>query len=163
MHLNIRLKRLLAGCLVFAFLGNGFIVPSAYAQVVLPAPGQMVSLSKALHPPVLKGIKVFADKPFAFDFVLSQGDSTSAEALAKADISRLIRYFLAGLTVPEGDLWVNLSPYERNRIVPQEFGQTEMGRDLLAQDYILKQITASVIYPESATGKQFWAKVYAQA
>jgi len=35
-----------------------------------------------------------------------------------------------------------------------------MGRDLLAQDYILKQITASLIYPEEKIGKKFWDKVY---
>jgi len=33
----------------------------------------------------------------------------------------------------------------------------------LAEDYILKQITASLIYPESQLGKEFWQKVYAQA
>ena len=38
-----------------------------------------------------------------------------------------------------------------------------MGRDLLAEDYMLKQITASLIYPESQLGKEFWKKVYAQA
>ncbi|MBF0387102.1 MAG: hypothetical protein HQL20_04515 [Candidatus Omnitrophica bacterium] len=58
---------------------------------------------------------------------------------------------------------INLSPYEKNRIVPEAFGQTEMGRDLLAQDYLLKQITASVIYPEGDIGKQFWGRVYAEA
>ena len=30
----------------------------------------------------------------------------------------------------------------------KSFGLTEMGRDLLAEDYMLKQITASLIYPE---------------
>ena len=38
-----------------------------------------------------------------------------------------------------------------------------MGRDLLEQDYILKQITASLIYPEKQLGKTFWDKVYAKA
>ena len=38
-----------------------------------------------------------------------------------------------------------------------------MGRDLLAEDYILKQITASLIYPEEQTGKQFWKRVYEEA
>ena len=33
-----------------------------------------------------------------------------------------------------------------------------MGRDMLGQDYILKQITASLIYPESNLGKKFWDK-----
>jgi len=67
------------------------------------------------------------------------------------------------LTIPEKDLWVNLSPYEKDRIIPQALGQTALGRDLLAQDYILKQLTASLIYPEKNLGKEFWDKVYAKA
>jgi ABC-type sulfate/molybdate transport systems ATPase subunit len=65
--------------------------------------------------------------------------------------SKLIKYFLASLTIPEKDLWVNLShPYEKDRMIARKnLGQTEMGRDMLAQDYILKQLTASLIYPES--------------
>jgi len=38
-----------------------------------------------------------------------------------------------------------------------------MGRDLIAEDYMLKQITASLIYPEDAIGKKFWKQVYAEA
>ncbi len=81
------------------------------------------------------------------------------EAL-KQEATKLIKYFLASLTVPEKDLWVNLSPYEKDRIVPESFGLTEMGRDLLAQDYLLKQITASLIYPEDEFGKKFWKRIY---
>jgi len=40
---------------------------------------------------------------------------------------------------------------------------TEMGRDLLGQDYILKQITASLMHPDSEIGKKFWAEVYKRA
>ncbi len=85
-----------------------------------------------------------------------------ADAL-KTEASKLIKYFLAALTVPEKDLWVNLSPYEKDRIVPDAFGQTEMGRDLLAQDYLLKQITASLMYPEGEVGKKFWKKIYEES
>ncbi|HNV23434.1 MAG TPA: response regulator [Candidatus Omnitrophota bacterium] len=60
-------------------------------------------------------------------------------------------------------MWVNLSPYEKNRIIPESFGLTEMGRDLLAQDYILKQLTASLMYPEEELGKKFWDNIYARA
>ena len=77
--------------------------------------------------------------------------------------SKLIKYFLASLTIPEKDLWVNLSPYEKDRIIPQSFGLTEMGRDLLAEDYMLKQITASLIYPEDEIGKKFWKRIYEEA
>ena len=43
------------------------------------------------------------------------------------------------------------------------FGLTEMGRDFLAEDYMLKQITASLIYPEDEIGKKFWKRVYEEA
>src|SRR5262249_12560065 len=87
----------------------------------------------------------------------------SPQEKLKQEAAKLIKYFLASLTVPEKDLWVNLSPYEKDRIVPSHFGLTEMGRDLLAQDYMLKQITASLIYPDGATGRKFWQKAYSQA
>jgi hypothetical protein len=42
----------------------------------------------------------------------------------------------------------------------QELG---MGRDLLAQDYLLKQLTASLVYPEKDLGKKFWDRIYKKA
>ncbi len=162
-----------------AFLLNTFgPLPAQAQELLLPKPGVRVALSPAFNPPVLKGIKVHPDNPFRFDFILDKGtDANSAvrpilgqelgsvpknEAL-KEEANKLIKYFLASLTVPEKDLWVNLSPYEKDRIVPQSFGLTEMGRDLLAQDYLLKQITASLIYPEDEFGKKFWNRVYEEA
>jgi len=134
----------------------------------LPAPGIMVHLSPEFNPPILKGIKVHSDNPFRFDFILDQGNSPSllqrgGQGELKQEATRLIKYFLASLTIPENDLWVNLSPYEKNRIIPQSFGLTEMGRDLLAEDYMLKQITASLIYPEDEIGKKFWKRIYEEA
>ena len=136
----------------------------------MPKPGQMMALSTAYSPVVLKGIKLDPKNPFRFQFFVDTGSDMSLRGASfatrqsiKEQSSKLIKYFLASLTIPEKDLWVNLSPYEKNRIVPQEFGQTEMGRDLLAEDYILKQITASLIYPESRLGREFWNKVYEKA
>ena len=76
----------------------------------------------------------------------------------KQQANQLVKYFLAGLTIPEGDLWVNLSPYEKDRMVPAALGQTDLGRDLLAQDYILKQLTASLII----SGERFRQRVLEQ-
>ncbi|MBF0387749.1 MAG: DHH family phosphoesterase [Candidatus Omnitrophica bacterium] len=58
---------------------------------------------------------------------------------------------------------INLSPFEKDRMIPDDLGKTEMGRDMLAQDYVLKQLTASLIYPERSLGKAFWDQVYARA
>ena len=122
---------------LIAFLVNsfGFLPLTQADEFKLPVPGVMVQVSPEFNPPILKGIKVHPDDPFQFDFILDQGDSNFVipakagiqnQEQLKIESTKLIKYFLASLTVPEKDLWVNLSPYEKNRIVPQSFGQTEM-------------------------------------
>src|SRR5258708_450579 len=151
--------------ILLAFITNTFgPCPIAQAdEFRLPAPGVMVHLSPEVNPPILKGIKVYPDNPFRFDFILDKGVSELSNGQLKDESNKLIKYFLASLTIPEKDLWVNLSPYEKDRIIPNSFGLTEMGRDLLAEDYMLKQITASLIYPEDTVGKKFWKRIYEEA
>jgi len=158
-------RQIQAYFIFLAFLLNTLgPIPLAQAQEFrLPAPGVMVPLSPSFNPPMLKGIKINPNNPLNFEFVLDQGDHLLNNDQLKNVSSTLIKYFLASLTIPERDLWVNLSPYEKNRIIPNSFGLTEMGRDLLAEDYMLKQITASLIYPEDGVGKKFWKRIYEEA
>ena len=171
-------KQSLCIVILLAFLANTFgPIPMAQAdEFRLPIPGVMVSLSQPLEPSILKGIKVHPNNPFHFEFILDKGDNFSKhmsfpnvlvgdpqQEQLKKEANKLIKYFLASLTIPEDDLWVNLSPYEKDRIIPHSFGQTDMGRDLLAEDYMLKQITASLIYPEGETGRKFWKRIYEEA
>ena len=176
---NLDIRKVTSIGILFAFLINTLGPMPARAdgstslttgEFLLPKPGVMVHLSPEFNPLILKGIKVHTDNPFRFDFILDTGDDHRSFGLRPQDddalrrqSTKLIKYFLASLTIPEKDLWVNLSPYEKDRIIPQSFGLTEMGRDLLAQDYILKQITASLIYPEDELGKKFWKRIYEQA
>ncbi|HOD11523.1 MAG TPA: hypothetical protein PKO44_00300 [Candidatus Omnitrophota bacterium] len=152
-------------CLLLSFTLMSSVPAQALAQGVfsLPAPGSMVNLSPGFVPVMLRGIKVYPDNPLRFDFIIDSGNTGLQADELKSESEKLAKYFLASLTTPEKDLWVNLSPYEDDRIIPESLGQTDMGRDLLAQDYILKQITASLIYPDSDTGKDFWVKVYKKA
>jgi len=129
----------------------------------LPMPGKMVPLSALLEPPILKGIKVDLANPLHLEFILNPGQKPIAQQQMIQEVTRLVKYFMASMTIPEKDLWVNLSPYESKRIIPQSLGLTELGRDLLGQDYVLKQVTASLIYPEGAIGKAFWSEIYKQA
>jgi len=151
--------------IVCFFLTSLGPLPKAHADSVLglPAPGTMVNLSPAYEPTLIKGLIVHKDNPFLFDFIVDTGNSGIAGDTLKKEGDRLVKYFFACLTIPEKDLWVNLSPYEKDKMVPQALGQTALGRDLLAQDYILKQLTASLIYPEKDLGKAFWDRVYAKA
>lgn len=152
--------------MIISLLGTGlFPVTPVYAQALpgMPAPGTRVGITRSFAPPVMKGVMLKADKPFEFDFLIDTGDNALTDSEVAAESERLIKYFLASLAVPEEDLWVNLSPYEKDQTIPQTFGITEMGRDLLAQDYLLKQLTASLMYPEDATGRAFWDRVYKTA
>ncbi|MBF0485007.1 MAG: hypothetical protein HQL16_00680 [Candidatus Omnitrophica bacterium] len=152
-------------------LGNFFlssVLPnSAYAQALtLPTPGTMLATSEAYVPLIFKGLQVQPKNPMLFDFIVDTGDTGlkagKDDAAIRTESQKLIKYFLASLTLPEQDQWVNLSPYEHDRMMPVELEKTELGRDMLAQDYVLKQVTASLIYPEKDLGKQFWSKVYSQ-
>ena len=169
-------KKSLAYRLFCAFICASFLLsaiippPTAFAQSLpapgmfsLPAPGTMVALSPGFTPALIKGITPNPTNPLEFDFIVDTGDENLEGEALRVEASRLIKYFLASLTVPEDELWVNLSPYEKGRIVPESFGVTEMGRDLLSQDYLLKQLTASLIYPEDDLGKEFWKRVHKKA
>ena len=133
---------------------------SAAEGLNLPALGTRVNPSRAFHPPVMAGMTIHPDNPLKFDFIITTGEEDLQGDAFKAEAQKLIHYFFATLTVPDEEMWVNLSPYEKDRIIADGLGQTEMGRDMLIQDYLLKQFTASLMYPEEALGDQFWQRVY---
>jgi phosphomannomutase len=160
-------RRLCALFVVVTFI-TGVIVPpggvfaqgAAPAVLNLPVPGTMVLLTPGYQPALIKGMTIYPDDPLKFDFIINSGETRLEGEPLKEVSTKLIKYFMASLTVPERDVWVNLSPREKDRIIPEGFGTTEMGRDLLVQDYLLKQLSASLMYPEDELGKKFWKRVY---
>lgn len=157
--------------LSFSFLSTSVILPTnAHAQFIptpapMPAVGTIVPASIGYTPASVRGITIFPENPLQFSFMIDLGDSglDAESAELKDEAQRMINYFMAGLTVPEDELWVNLSPYENNRVIADSLGQTAMGRDMLAQDYLLKQLTASLMYPEDELGDTFWNRVKERA
>ncbi len=151
--------------------GLGLSVVEAYGQSVapqtvlsLPVPGTMVGLSENFTPTMIKGMTIHPENPLQFNFIVDTGDTGMQQGrVLENEATKLVKYFLASLTVPENEMWVNLSPYEENRIIADGLGNTEMGRDMLAQDYLLKQLTSSLMYPEDELGAVFWERVYARA
>ncbi len=146
-----------------AFLFGCILPPRGLAQGLLPAPGAAITLTPAFTPAHLKGMVIDPAHPFKFDFLIHRGDEMLTEEQKRAEYPRLIKYFLASLAIPDTDQWVNLSPYEKGRIIPDNFGMTEMGHDLLAEDYLLKQIAASLTNPDTDLGRKFWDEVYGRA
>lgn len=77
-------------------------ISSAEAALVdLPTTNQLLPLSKTYSYPVLKGIKINRQDPFSLDFII---DTKNKSNIDEKELSRLVNYFLAALTIPEKDL-----------------------------------------------------------
>jgi hypothetical protein len=157
------IRKSISVAVIVAFMSTSVHIPAQAQSLHLPPIGAMVHLSPQFNPAYLKGIVIHPENALKFDFIIYKGDDELTEQQKKDEYQKLIKYFLASLAIPDEDQWVNLSPYEKDRIIKDDFGKTEMGRDLLSQDYLLKQITSSLIYPEDNLGKKFWDKVYSTA
>jgi len=129
----------------------------------LPLPGSEVNRSYSYAPVSMIGLKLSPDNPFRIQFMIDPGDAGQESRLFHSEAERLIRYFLVGLCIPESNIWVNLSPNEPNRVISADLGKTELGRDLLAQDYLLKQFNASSMHPESVVGGRYWNEIFQRA
>lgn len=154
-----RVFRSIASSVILTYFFSCVIGPApAAAQTFtpLPSPGMILPLSQPFTPVLIKGLVTHPDNPLRFEFLIDQGQESLSNDEMRRESLRLIKYFLAALTIPEDEMWVNLSPHEADRVIPDDFSQTDMGRDLLTQDYILKQVSASLSYPEEALGKRFW-------
>ena len=124
------------------------------AEPYFPLPSQMLSVSDSVSYPVVKGLRLDPDDPLKLEFII---DTADKDEVSRDEASRLVQYFLAAVTVPQADLWVNLSPYEKDRIITEELGSTELGSGLLSQDYVLKQLSSSLTDPATELGKAYWS------
>lgn len=114
------------------------------------------------NPSLMKGITIDQQNPTSMNFIFDKGDNPG-EAVALAALQRHMDYFKVALGVKEENFWVNLSAYETDRMLPNVLAGTRLGRDMLAQDCILKRLTASLMHPDSATGRQYWDAAYERA
>jgi hypothetical protein len=64
----------------------------------------------------------------------------------------LLGYFYTALALPQ-DTKVNLSAFERDRMMPRNLAQTPFGRLLAEQDCLLKQLTATMQHPATPCGR----------
>jgi|GEM_PF-4135367 len=154
--------KLLHSFIAVTFLFSLLIPTPGFSQTVfnLPVPGTMLSPTASFAPPLMAGMTIHPDNPLEFDFIITRGQDRLEGEAFKQESQKLINYFLAALTVPDDEMWVNLSPYEQDRIIADGLSVTEMGRDMLIQDYMLKQFTASLMYPEEELGNKFWKRIY---
>ena len=133
---------------VFLFSSSVFAV-----GLDLPVVDGIVKVSDSYDLPFMRGVRYDVENPFNLEFIFDRGSEDNVSVENK---EKIIRYFLAALTVPASKLWVNLSPYESDRIIDNNVAQTEIGETLLSQDYLLKQLSSSLTHPDSDLGKEYW-------
>ena len=157
---NTRLYLLFSLIMAMSFALTGANISYAAVLSYMPETNQIISAGTAYELPKLVGLKFTSDSPFEFTFMLSKGDMPLTRENLQREVDNIGKYFLGALTLPEDDLWVNLSPYEQDRISTEELAATDLGKDMLGEDYVLKQLVSSVTYPESESGKKFWGDIY---
>ncbi len=134
---------------------NGYAaIPVQEGAAVKP---NLVLPSEAYAPAELKGIKIDPNNPWKFEFIIDCGQDKKTN---EKEVGRFVEYFLAALATPESDIWVNLAPGENNQIISGGLSRTALGKDLLEQDYRLKQLASSLTYPENELGRRYWQSVY---
>jgi hypothetical protein len=145
------LKKTTVFFLITAILLNT-VSPAFAAGTILPP---NYNSATAPFPQVtLQGIKLDTNNPFVFEFLFDAKGTVTQKEFAQQ-----VEYFLACLTLPQDELWVNLSPYEPQRICADELALTALGKGLLSQDYLLKQLASGLTHPETPQGKKYWNEI----
>jgi hypothetical protein len=99
-----------------------------------------------------------SNKPFDSEFLFDNTNRSDPQQ----EILTAIHYFFEILSVPTDDLWVNLGPAESERVMPPSLRELEIGRVLLESDLVLKKLTASLLHPDSPSGRLYWATLQSQ-
>ena len=122
----------------------------------LPQPTQTIGTSGKHAGALVRGLRLVSDdiEHPRLELMIDTGDD---RGVSRSDAERMTKYLLAALAVENKDIWVNLSVYEKDRVTDATLMQTDLGSDLLAQDYVLKQLASSLTHPDSVTGKAYWS------
>ncbi len=128
-----------------------------------PGPELLLFPSEPFVPAITTGIVIVGNAPNSIDFITDVGDDNLEGAALEAESRNLSEFFYSALTAPEDDHWVNLSPDEGNRMLAPSLQGTGLGRAMLEGDYRLKRLSASLLHPDSETGRAYWREVFARA
>jgi hypothetical protein len=114
-------------------------------------------------PTRLTAMRVEVNEPWGVNFVVNTGNSGLSGESLQREAEKVTAYFWESVAVAGENNWVNLSPFESNRMLPAPLGGTRLGRSYLETDLKLKELSASLLHPDCDTGKAYWKELYARA
>jgi hypothetical protein len=88
--------------------------------------------------------------------VLVDSEADSCVWDDEVGLQSLMDEFVALAALSPDDIWVNLSPFEPNRILSPALSNHPLGEILIQQDMALKQTAAKVVHPDHRFGRVFW-------
>lgn len=146
---------LLANCMFVcsAFAAGSTTMPQVRPE--LPSSGLRQVHSSTQSEIQIMGMKLFKNQSL-IEFYFDRGENSVNDVELNAKFQELVRYVFAGIILPNEDFWVNLSPNEPDRIMEETLANTELGKEMLFQDYILKQYVSSLLSPETEIGQEYW-------
>ncbi len=102
--------------------------------------------------PILKALQIIPSDGLTIKFYFEHNEAPFDQPA----IDRVARIFLSGVAFDAKDLWVNLSPYEEDRVMSPLLAVTELGEVMAQQDYLLKKRAALLTHPDTQAGQKFW-------
>lgn len=129
----------------------------------MPDPELILLPSEPFAPMLFKGIKIEKNNPLHFNIRFNVGNDLSKGHHFDMEVSKLMEYLLTAIATPEDEIFVNLAPDENARLLSETLKGTRLGIDLLELDYRLKRLSASLLHPDTESGKEFWPKVFERA
>ncbi|MDD5116610.1 MAG: HEAT repeat domain-containing protein, partial [Candidatus Omnitrophica bacterium] len=100
----------------------------------------------------------------SFKLLIDKGSlKGSSQGELENTSKELLKYFLIGISLPNGSFWVNLRPDAQDEIIDDDLAKTDVGRIMLEADIQLKKDTAKFTSPETLEGKEYWDKLYRKA
>lgn len=103
------MKCLISWIILICFVLVGLTGPyeaGAQESFSLPAAGVLVHLSPEFTPAHLQGITIHPDNGLRFDFLIQKGSRVLDSDQKREEYKRLVKYFMASLTIPDEDQWV---------------------------------------------------------
>jgi|GEM_PF-2803296 len=155
-------RKIIVFLICFSFIAE----QTGFAQVNAPA-----DLSRLIHaapaareinsrPAYLRAVEYDASSD---DLQIMLDKGTARQAPADKGHPALLKYFFTGLALPNSAFWVNLRPDSPDGVIDPRLAMTDLGRVMLAADLQLKKDLAGYTAPDTATGKEYWAKLYKKA
>ena len=109
---------------------------------------------------IYSNTSIFPDGQFdAFKFVLKAKKADEGDAVIDMeDATELsLNSFFIGLSIPNDKFWVNLNPWEPDRILAKDLEATDVGKILLGADLHMKKDFCKYENPcEREIGEEYW-------